>query len=48
VRNVALLNHGGAAIHAVQLNNQGQRREETPLQLLARLSGGTYRVIGVK
>jgi hypothetical protein len=48
VRTVALLNRGRAAIHAVELNNDGERRDDTPLKLLARLSGGTHRVVPVK
>ena len=48
VRNVMLFNHGGAAIHTVELNNRGQVYEETPLQLLAHLSGGTHRVVPIK
>jgi hypothetical protein len=48
VRNVALLNRGRAVIHAVELNNDGERRDETPLKMLARQSGGTHRVVPVK
>jgi hypothetical protein len=47
VRNVALLNRGRAVIHAIELNNDGGRPEETPLKLLARLTGGTHRVVPV-
>ena len=47
VRNVALLNRGRAVIHAIELNNDGDRAEETPLKLLARLTGGTHRVVAV-
>jgi hypothetical protein len=47
VSNVAQLNHGRAAIHAVQLGSSGQHPDETPLQLLARRSGGTYRIVPV-
>lgn len=47
VRNVTLLNRNRAAIHAVELNNDGERRDETPLKLLARLNGGTHRVVPV-
>ncbi len=48
VRSVARLNRGRAVIHAIELNNESDRREETPLKLLARLSGGTYRRVPVK
>ncbi len=47
VRGVALLSRGRAAIHAIELNNDGDRPEETPLKLLARLTGGTHRVVPV-
>jgi hypothetical protein len=47
VRNVTLLNGGRAVIHAVELNNDGEPRAETPLKLLARLNGGTHRVVPV-
>jgi hypothetical protein len=45
---VALLNRGRTAIHAIELNDGGERRDETPLKLLARLSGGTHRVVPVR
>jgi hypothetical protein len=48
VRNLALLNRGRAVIHAVELSNDNAGPEETPLRLLARLSGGTYRQVPVK
>jgi hypothetical protein len=47
-RNVALLNRGRAVIHAIELNNDGASPDETPLALLARLTGGTHRVVPVK
>jgi hypothetical protein len=48
VRNVMLFNRRGAAIHAVELNNKGEAREDTPLQMMARLSGGSHRVVPLK
>lgn len=48
VRNVTLLNRAKAAIHAVELNDEREEREETPLKLLARLNGGTHRVVRVR
>jgi hypothetical protein len=47
VRNVTALNGGRAAIHTVELN-KGDRGDETPLKALARLNGGTYRVVPVR
>jgi hypothetical protein len=47
VRNVALLNRGRAAIHTVEISDERERAEETPLKLLARLTGGTHRVVAV-
>jgi hypothetical protein len=47
VRNVTQLNRARAAIHAVEVNNDREGREETPLKLLARLNGGTHRVVRV-
>ena len=48
VRNVTLLNHSRAVIHTVELNNEREGSGETPLKLLARLNGGTYRVVPVR
>jgi hypothetical protein len=48
VRSVTSLNRGRAAIHAVELNNEGASQGEAPLGLLARLNGGTHRVVPVK
>ena len=47
VRGVALLNRGRAVIHAIELNNDGDQPGETPLKMLARLTGGTHRVVPV-
>jgi hypothetical protein len=47
VRNVMLLNRGRAVIHAIELNDDEDRPDETPLKLLARLTGGTHRVVAV-
>jgi hypothetical protein len=47
VRNVALLNRGRAVIHTIELNDDGDQPDETPLKLLARLTGGTHRVVAV-
>ena len=47
VRNVTQLNRARAVIHAVEVNNDREGREETPLKLLARLNGGTHRVVRV-
>jgi hypothetical protein len=45
VRGVVRLNRGRSVIHAVELSDEGQRPEETPLKLLARLTGGSYRLV---
>jgi hypothetical protein len=47
VRAVTQLNRGRASIHAVELRD-GAAREDGPLALLARLNGGTHRVVGAK
>jgi von Willebrand factor type A domain len=48
VRNAAILNRSRAAIHAVQLSRTGEQDEQSPLAQLARLTGGTHRVVMVK
>jgi hypothetical protein len=47
VRNVTRLNYARAAIYAVEINNERPESAETPLRLLARLNGGTHRVVRV-
>jgi hypothetical protein len=46
-RSLTRLNIGHAAILTVEINDGGDSREETPLKLLARLNGGTHRVVRV-
>jgi hypothetical protein len=47
VRSITALNRSRAAIHAVEVNDDRESPEETPLKLLARLNGGTHRVVRV-
>jgi hypothetical protein len=47
-RKVAQLNRGRAVIHAVEINSDRDGPEETPLKLLARLTGGSHRIAPVK
>jgi hypothetical protein len=48
VRNVTLLNRGRAVIHTIELSNEPDGPDEPRLKLLARLNGGTYRVVAVR
>ncbi len=47
-RKVALLNRGRGSIHTIEINNDRDGPEETPLKLLSRLTGGSHRVVPVK
>jgi hypothetical protein len=48
VRKVAQLNRSRAVIHAVEINCDRDGPNETPLKLLARLTGGSHRIVPVK